>query len=426
MARPIGIRRLLAVSGSPYQFRAYNIKHGHEVSEFLEAYRLMLQKAIDEIWAKIRWVEKFGRFGRRRIIPIIPKDGAFKNHYLRGLLVKDWGYAKHYVDSAIKQAYSILKSWRRNYVKGERSRQKPIVKRRFVRIKETLYSFRDGKIRVSIKPREEYLEFDISKAWFLSRARGEMGELILNEKHLTVTFRFREEEGSVKGRIAWDCNERSLDGFNPKLGWIKVDLTELFHIHRVYELKRRRLQEKASKKPSLRRVLDKYSRRERDRARDFIHKLTTFLSREYEGYIHGFETLEKKWMFSGSKRHNREVAKSDWKTIQSLMAYKSKTMPLSPKNTSKRCSRCGMNNAPKGAKYECKCGLRIDRQLNAAINLYLQMEGLPPGKRLFDELMKAWSGFTLTGEEANEGSNELARSPRLVNPKSYASPSKTT
>jgi hypothetical protein len=86
-----------------------------------------------------------------------------------------------------------------------------------------------------------------------------------------------------------------------------------------------------------------------------------------------------------------------------------------------------MVNAPKGAIYECeKCELRVDRQLNAAINLYLQMEGLPPTPRLFKELMMGWSGFTLTGEEADEGSNELKRSPKLMNPKSHVGPFKTT
>jgi transposase len=85
-----------------------------------------------------------------------------------------------------------------------------------------------------------------------------------------------------------------------------------------------------------------------------------------------------------------------------------------------------MVNAPKGAMYECKCGLRVDRQLNAAINLYLQMEGLPPTPSLFSELMKGWRGFTLTGEETDEGSDELKRSPKLMNPKSYISLSKTT
>jgi Transposase and inactivated derivatives len=133
-------------------------------------------------------------------------------------------------------------------------------------------------------------------------------------------------------------------------------------------------------------------------------------------------------MFNSSKEHNRSISKSDWNMIITLMSYKSNSnvILLDPKNTSKRCSRCGMINAPKGAIYECKCGLRINRQLNAAINLYLQMEGLSPSLKLFNELMRGWNGFILTGDEAYEGSNELLRSPRLVNPKSYVSLSKTT
>jgi putative transposase len=108
------------------------------------------------------------------------------------------------------------------------------------------------------------------------------------------------------------------------------------------------------------------------------------------------------------------------------MSYKSKVMLLNPKNSTKRCSRCGMVNASKGAIYECKCGLRINRQLNAAINLYLQMEGLSPSPKLFNELMKRWSGFNLTGEEAYESTDELERSSRLMVPKSYVSLFKTT
>jgi putative transposase len=289
----------LKASGSSYQVRAYNIRHGYNVNGFLEAYRRLLQKAVDEIWAEIRWIEKYGK-GRKRLIPIILKDNSFKNHYLRSLLMDGWSYSKHYVDSAIKQAYSMLKSWR-SYLKGERRREKPVVRRRFVRIKETLYTYKDGKIKVSVKPHEEYLVFDISKAWFLKRAKGELGELILGEKYLTVTFRFKRDEGEVKGKMAWDCNERSLDGFSPSTGWIRIDLTKLFHIHRVYEAKRKRLQQRASKKPSLRRVLAKYSDREKNRARGFVHKLTTFMSRKFKGYIHGFENLRKRGCSTAQK-----------------------------------------------------------------------------------------------------------------------------
>ncbi len=48
---------------------------------------------------------------------------------------------------------------------------------------------------------------------------------------------------------------------------------------------------------------------------------------------------------------------------------------MDPKDTSKRCSRCGALNNHYGDYYQCpSCGLYIDRQLNAAINLYLNMQ----------------------------------------------------
>ncbi|MGC8961863.1 MAG: hypothetical protein ACP5K1_05410 [Candidatus Bathyarchaeia archaeon] len=40
--------------------------------------------------------------------------------------------------------------------------------------------------------------------------------------------------------------------------------------------------------------------------------------------------------------------------------------------------------------------------------------------------MKAWRGFTQTGEEADELPDELKREARLMNPQSYVYPSKTT
>jgi len=94
-------------------------------------------------------------------------------------------------------------------------------------------------------------------------------------------------------------------------------------------------------------------------------------------------------MLSSSRKHNRDNSKSGWKTIIIFVSYKSEVMLINPENSTRRCSRCGMVNASKGAIHECRCGLSMDRQLNAAINLYLQMEGLPPTLKLFDELMKA-------------------------------------
>ncbi|MEM3372217.1 MAG: hypothetical protein QXO55_06385 [Candidatus Korarchaeum sp.] len=143
------------------------------------------------------------------------------------------------------------------------------------------------------------------------------------------------------------------------------------------------------RKPSLKRILAKYSRRERNRAKDFVHKLTTSLSRKYRGYIHGFEDLRKERMFNKSKNISGKLRRAIGKSY-SLLCHISRGLCSSTlRDTSKGCSRCGKINAPKGA-YEC--GLRIDRQLNAALNL--QMETF---SELFEELMRARSGFTLTG-----------------------------
>jgi len=109
------------------QIRAYNVRHNYELKEFLEDYRRLLQRTIDEIWNNIVWIEKKNFYrvkGNKnyyvtRIIPIVPKSNEFKNHYLRNLLLKDWRYSKHYVDSSIKQAYSIVKSWSGFTLTGE-------------------------------------------------------------------------------------------------------------------------------------------------------------------------------------------------------------------------------------------------------------------------------------------------------------------
>nr|MDO8079939.1 zinc ribbon domain-containing protein [Candidatus Freyarchaeota archaeon] len=412
------------------QVRAYTIKHDkrEEVSRFISDYRRLLQIAIDQIWSHIEWRKKPNRgpykgLGKRRdatrIIPFIPQDGGFKHHELRSSLLEGWPYSKHYVDSVIKQAYSIMNSWRCNYVKGKRRAEKPVVKRRFVQIKETLYTHHDGVIRISIKPHQEYVNFDISRAWFLNRAEGSMGELILKEDSLTITFRKKLRLEAPRNRIAWDSNEASLDAFHPELGWVRVDLKEAYHIHRTYELKRKRLQKKASKKPSLKAKLEKYSARERSRTKNLMHKKTSTLT-PYP-IQHYFERLNKQGMFTHNRSHNRKLAKSDWTLFQRFLAYKTGRTggSLNPYNSTRRCSKCGgVNEALNGATtLECRfCGLKIDRQLNAAVNLYLQMEGLSPSPKLFQELMKDWSGFTQTGEKACENLDELERGSRLMNP----------
>jgi len=391
------------VQRSSYKILSYKIKHSYNVEDFLNNYGYLLQKVINIIWENIEWIEiekeqrnyylirNGKRFKReyyhvKRLIPIIPKSKEFKRN-LRNSLLKDWKYASHYVDSAIKVAYSIINSWRRNYLKGKREKNKPIVKRKFVRVKETLYVYRNNKIRITVKPRELYLEFDLSNTWFRKRVNGcDLGELILKENELVITFRKGFTERKPLGRIGWDLNKCSMDGFSPKYGWIKIDLRHLYHIHRVHEVRRKKAQSIASKKTSLKSTVSKHGKRERNRANDFIHKLTKELAGIFPNVEHGFEDLEKQGMFDKRKGHNRDVSKQNWKMIIQYMSYKSRVKLVNPKDTSSTCPMCGdkVFKLRKGRVVKCKrCGLILDRQLCGALNIYLRMSGFPSSPNIF-------------------------------------------
>ncbi|MEM0042061.1 MAG: hypothetical protein QXU23_06410 [Candidatus Korarchaeum sp.] len=68
-------------------------------------------------------LRSYGSIGRNPAVlnPIIPKSNEFKKQ-LRDKLMEDWGYSKHYVDSAIREAYSLLKSGKGTIERGEERR----------------------------------------------------------------------------------------------------------------------------------------------------------------------------------------------------------------------------------------------------------------------------------------------------------------
>lgn len=383
---------------------------------------------IKDIWSSIAWKEwQIPNKKQKRLFPNYRKDNAFKRE-LRAKYLQNWDYAAHWIDSALKTAFSIMDSWKKNYNKGKRKRRCPVVKRPFVRVKQTLMKIEGERLRITIKP-YEFVYVDLSKRYF--KLNGRIGEpiLTLTHIHLPIEAGGRENEGHV---IGWDCNKRTLDGFSPTLGWIRVILTPLFAIHATYLAKRKRINKLAAKKLRTgKRLKQKYSKRERNKIKQAIHNLTNTISSI--GSRHGFEDLEKSGMYRRKKRRgkrgkkwNRELGYTDWKKIINFTSYKSIVELFDPYHTSKDCSRCGcVNKDLKGEKFECgKCGLVIDRQLNAAVNIYLKMEGLPHNIGWFDE--NVVGGFTQTGAEW-KATDELARSLYdTMKPQFYVSPLKTT
>lgn len=110
---------------------------------------------------------------------------------------------------------------------------------------------------------------------------------------------------------------------------------------------------------------------------DFIHKATTKLCRENQTIV--VEDLAVQNM-QKNRRLSRAISGAGWGEFRRQLVYKAKiwdnTIVVAPRfyPSSKTCSACGVvkqNLALTERVFECaSCGLSLDRDLNAAQNLY--------------------------------------------------------
>jgi len=125
-----------------------------------------------------------------------------------------------------------------------------------------------------------------------------------------------------------------------------------------------------------RKVVSRIHERIANRRKDFAHKLSCRLVNEFA--LVAFENLDIKDMQDGNYRSmNKSIADAAWNQLVSYTTYKAgsagcRVVLVDPRNTSKRCSRCN-SIVPKTLAvrtHSCPiCGLVLDRDLNAAINI---------------------------------------------------------
>ncbi|KFM16980.1 putative transposase in snaA-snaB intergenic region protein [Marine Group I thaumarchaeote SCGC RSA3] len=107
----------------------------------------------------------------------------------------------------------------------------------------------------------------------------------------------------------------------------------------------------------------------KNRRKDFLHKVSTQYARKYDVIF--VERLAKLNMVK-NHRMARSIMDSGWGIFTNMLDYKVMTMEVSAKNTTLKCSGC-CSAVPKSLAvrtHRCdECGLILDRDHNAAINI---------------------------------------------------------
>ncbi|MBI5061696.1 MAG: IS200/IS605 family element transposase accessory protein TnpB [Candidatus Aenigmarchaeota archaeon] len=115
--------------------------------------------------------------------------------------------------------------------------------------------------------------------------------------------------------------------------------------------------------------------------KDYLHKTANFILSKYS--LIAMEELQPKKM--AMQGHAKGINDAAWGMFANILCYKaeragSRVVFVNPRQTSQICSRCGSN--VQKSLYErthiCNlCGLSLDRDLNAAVNILKKVNELP-------------------------------------------------
>ncbi|MEM3512245.1 MAG: transposase, partial [Candidatus Jordarchaeales archaeon] len=311
-------------------------------------------------------------------------------------------YPSHYVYTAITQALSIFKSYRR-LSRRRKEIGPPRVEKISILLDDAhLFWFSWGCVRLATHKGHITIPFRVhehSMKFMHWQVKGSKLVRSNNEYYLHVTFRRAVEGRGAEGVLGIDVNESSIDLAVVKPGkvrFIKIDISEVKHVRGRYLRKRRSIQGKTSGKTRAR-LLAKYSGRERRRVNDVLHRAAKVVAgvvaeENVKPVMEELTHIRERIRYG--RVMNRRLHSIPFRRIQFYISYKGMEHGFKPetvdaKNTSKTCPMCGEISKPNGHVFKCrKCGFQADRHFVAAWNIVMKLlmcRSLPLAAKATDE-----------------------------------------
>jgi len=143
---------------------------------------------------------------------------------------------------------------------------------------------------------------------------------------------------------------------------------------RVLQRKLARAQRGSNNRQKVLLALQRQQERVANQRRDALHKLSFALVENFDAIA--LEDLSVKNM-TRNHRLSKSILDSGWRIFRALLTYKAESAGrelafVNPAYTSKTCSECGsvFQNFDLSTRWvECACGLSLDRDHNAALNI---------------------------------------------------------
>jgi putative transposase len=294
-------------------------------------------------------------------------------------------YSQHLV-SVFEIAASVLKNHRRKVRKGEADLV-PFVKGLFMKTENQAYKLdrMNGVVDLPIRARchvELRLVLSEYHRGFLDDPSLSLGSLTLFPDRVVIAFRKTEPRPYVPETVvSLDTNERSLDGVFVGEGKgtpVKAPFPQVAAIQQRHHDRRKRLQKKKSHdRRTSRRLCKREGKREHDRVEYRMHQVANavldFAEEKKAAVV--LEDLKGVFKPREDKALNRRLSMWPRRTLHQFIEYKARwrgvtVLKVDPRNSSRKCPVCGrLQDSRKGTEFVCECGWRLDRHINASLNL---------------------------------------------------------
>ncbi len=301
-------------------------------------------------------------------------------------LAKEYHVNGAHAQTAMGVALSLAKGHRRRLSKGKKSKV-PYVFRPFLRADDVTFHItpETGLVRLSLRY-GEWTSFHVRLSTYHLEFidRGRVKQLVLNDKRAVFIVEKEVPERYMPTSIlALDTNERSLDGVSLTSEYalpVSVPYPDVSVVQHRHFVRRRKLAKKKSKDRRVwRKLAAKEGRREHNRVSQRLHLISEGLV-EFalnEQAAIALEDLSLPKGGGGGRRMRRRLSSWPQHEVHRQIECKAEErgvpiIKVDPRYTSKTCPRCGdiKRRSRVGQVFECaKCGWRLDRQINAGLNI---------------------------------------------------------
>jgi len=349
---------------------------------------LALNKCLEEYFKLINWCLSFNSAS---------KTFLHKNTYEKAKKLFNLNTAL--IQTARDKAVEIVKSLNEKKKEGKAKTERPKLKRISIRFDERCYSFAkttnkltpywltlslNRKERVTLpivfgERQRKFIEKALQGKWEfctveMVKRNGEWYAHFVLKKEIELI----DEQETVIGVDSGEWNVATavaISEQNPKpmkgKFWSGAKIRE---IRGKYAHIRRNLQRK--KRLDL---VKQFGHKEERVVNQQLHIIANEIvayAKQFEKPVIAMEELDGiRENMNGSTKLNRRLHAWSFRKLQQYIEYKANlegipVVYVNPKNTSKRCHRCGHVAQANGREFRCpKCGLKYNRDLNAAINI---------------------------------------------------------